>query len=146
MMELLGWLPRHRHRSVPDTADHLEIAAALLLTVWLVLLSTNVGAPIAPFSRPPWPEPPRLYQATNGTSRPAFQFTHQRALANDDFSVFPQPQQTHGLSLPTQLFSYPPINRIHTTNGPSAFRKPSQKRRRENVSRCEGQTSLRPEA
>ena len=34
---------------------------------------------------------------------------------------FSQPQQTHGLSLPTQHFSYPPINRIQTPNGPSAF-------------------------
>ena len=116
-----GGLPRTRHRSIPDTADHLEIAAALLLTIWLIILSTNVGAPTTPFSRLPWPKLSRLYQATKGNSRPAFQFTHQRSLANDDFSVFPQPQQTHGLSLPTQLFSYPPVNRIQTTNGPSAF-------------------------
>ena len=61
-----------------------------------------------------------LPQTTNGTSRPASQFTHQRTQTNDDFSVFPQPQQTHGLSLPTKLFSHPLINRIHTTNGPSA--------------------------
>ena len=53
----LGWLPRTRHRSVLDTADHLEKATALLHTVGLVLLSTNVGAPTAPFSRLPWPEP-----------------------------------------------------------------------------------------
>ena len=33
----------------------------------------------------------------------------------------PQPQQTHGLSLPTQPFSYPVINWIQTPNGPSAF-------------------------
>ena len=117
----LGWLPRQRLRSIPDTADHLEIADALLLTVWLVFLSTNVGLPTSPFSRLPWPEPSRLYQTTNGTSRPAFQFTHQRNLANDDFSVVPQPQQTQGLSLPTQLFSYPPINRTQTPNGHSAF-------------------------
>ena len=32
----------------------------------------------------------------------------------------PQPQRTHGLSLPTQLFRYPPINWIQTTNDPSA--------------------------
>ena len=48
-------------------------------------------------------------------------FAHQRTVANGGFSVFPQPQQTHGLSLPTQLFSYPAINRIQTTNDPSAF-------------------------
>ena len=115
---LLGWL---RRRSVPDTADHLEKATALLLTVWLVLLSTNVGPPTAPFSRLPWPEPSRLYQVSNGTSRPVFQFTYQRNQASDGFSVFPQPQQTHGVSIPTKLFSNPPTSRIQTTNGPSAF-------------------------
>ena len=117
----LGWLHRTRHRSVPDTADHPEKATALLLTAWLVLLSTNVGAPTAPFSRLPWPKLSRPYQATNDTSRSAFQFTHQRTQANDEFSVFPQPQQTRDLSLPTQLFSYPPIDRILATYGPSAF-------------------------
>ena len=33
----------------------------------------------------------------------------------------PQPQRTLGLSLPTQLFSYFPVNRIQTPNGSSAF-------------------------
>ena len=117
----LGWLLWTRHRSVPETADHLEKATALLIMVWLVLLSTTVGAPTAPFSQLPWPKLSRLCQATNGTSRPAFQFTHQRTQANNDFSVFFQPRQTHGLSLPTQLLSYPPINQIHITNGPSTF-------------------------
>ena len=116
----LGWLPRHRHRSIPDTADHLEIAAALL-TGWLVLLSTNVGAPTAPFSRLPWPEPSRLYQAPNGTSRPAFQFTHKRTLANEDFSVFPNHNKpTVYRSRPSSLAT-PPNNRIQTINEPSAF-------------------------
>ena len=52
---------------------------------------------------------------------------HQRYLPAN-FSVyppacpgFPQPQQTRGLSIPTQLFSYPLINRTLATNGPSAF-------------------------
>ena len=35
----LGWLPLTRHRSISDTADHLEKATALLLTVWVFLLS-----------------------------------------------------------------------------------------------------------
>ena len=85
----LGCLPRHCHRSILDTADHVDKAAALLVTIWLVLLSTNVGAPTATFSRQPCPEPPGPYQTTNGTSRPAIQFTHQRTHADDDFSVFP---------------------------------------------------------
>ena len=85
----LGWLPRNSRRSIPDTADHLEKTAALPLTVCITLLSTNVGDPTAPFSRLPWPEPSRLYQITNGTSRPAFLFTHQRTHAAADFSVFP---------------------------------------------------------
>ena len=108
-------------RLAPVSAGYLEEATALLLTVWLVLLSTNVGAATAPFSRLPWPKLSRQYQATKGISRPTFQFTHQRTQANDEFSVFPQPQQTRDLSLPTQLFTYPPINRILATNGPSAF-------------------------
>ena len=122
----LSWLPRARHRSVPYTADHLEKATTLLLTVLLVLFSTNVGAPTAPFLRLPWPEPARLYRATSGTSRSAFQFTHQRTRVNDDFSVFPQPHQYHGSSLPTQLFVYPPINRMQTPTAlqPSSTTQP----------------------
>ena len=115
-----GWPLRQRLRPIPDTADHLEIAAALLLMAWLILLSTNVETATTSFSQLFWPEPSRLYQASNGASRPAFHFTHHRTLANNDFSVFPQSQQTQGLWRLTQLFSPPPINRIQTTNGPSA--------------------------
>ena len=69
-------------RLAPVSADHLEEATAVLLTVWVVIIPTNVGPPTAPFSRLPWPKPSRLYQATNGTSRPAFPLTHQRALVS----------------------------------------------------------------
>ena len=57
----LGWLPRHRHRSILDTADDLEMAAALFITFWFVLLSTNVGGPKAPFSRLHWSGPSHIY-------------------------------------------------------------------------------------
>ena len=112
----LRWFPRTRHRSNPNTADHLEIASALLLTVWLIVLSTNVGAPTVPFSRLPWPEPSFLYQATNGTSRPAFQFTRQRTQANDDFSVFPNHNKpTVCRSRPSALATRPLIGSIPPT-------------------------------
>ena len=72
----------------PDSVEHLEIATAPLLTVWLILLSKKIIAPTVPMSRLPRPEQSRLYQATVGTSRQAFQFTHQCTQAKDDFSVF----------------------------------------------------------
>ena len=46
-------------------------------------------SPTAPFSRLPWPKLSRPCQATNSTSRPAFQCTHQRTQANNDFPSFP---------------------------------------------------------
>ena len=102
-------------RLAPVSANHLEKATALHLTVWLVLLSTKTLQPLPPlfhgypgpnhpaYTRPPTLPPGQLFRSP--TSVP----------------WFPQTQQTHGLSLPTQPFSYPPINRILATNGPSAF-------------------------
>ena len=138
-----GWLPRQRLRPIPDIVDHLEIAAALFLMAWLILLSTDVETATASLSQPFWHEPSRLYQATNGASRPAFQFTHHRTLANNDFSVFPQSQQTQGLWLLTELFGRPPINRIQpptalqpfsTTQARTTFSTTVNRRSRANVS------------
>ena len=145
----LGWLPRHRHRSIlhtalpsrasrihppsppppwrsqcrrrhhplpsppifrrrslgnnyrsPDTAGHLEIATTLSLTVWLILLSTNVGAPTTPShcypgpNHPAFPRPPTVPPASVSVYPPAY--TGQRRLFR-----LPQLQQTPGLSFPT---------------------------------------------
>ena len=72
--------PRHRQPSGGSRRPPLQGMVSPPLA--------NVGAPAAPFSRIPLPEPSRLYQATNGTSRSAFQFIHQRTRVNDDFSRF----------------------------------------------------------
>ena len=54
----LGWLPRNRHRSISDTADHLETAAAVLLTAWVILLRQTLEPLPPPFHGYPGPNHP----------------------------------------------------------------------------------------
>ena len=99
----------------PETDAHLEIAAALFLRVWVILLSTNVGAPTASFygylgsNHPAFTRP----------STVAFQFIRQRMQANDDCLVFPYYSKPSNLlsrpsSLPTPLLTGPkPPTALH---------------------------------
>ena len=90
----------------PDTHDHLVTVTALLFTVWLILLSTNVGAPTAPFHGYPGPN----HAAFRRPTVPPGQLFSLSTSVPGHRQLFhlPQLQQTHGLSLPSQLFTYPP--------------------------------------
>ena len=100
----------------PDTHGHLETVTALLLTVWLSLLSTNVGAPTAPFRgypgpnhaafRPPTVPPGQLFSLSTSVPRSTTTFPPSPTATNPRF-IAPEPA--------------PYLPPIQTTSGPSAF-------------------------
>ena len=102
-----GVLPQSR--LPPVSADHLEEATALLLTVWLVLISTNVGFPTAPFSRLPWHEPPghqrylRASFSVHPPARPGFPNYNKPNVYRSRLSLLATPPSTGSLPLLTAL-------------------------------------------
>ena len=94
-------------------------------TIWTKKLPSSSRSGSIPFLQTLDPLPPPFH-GYPGPNHPAFirpPTVPPGQLFRLPTSVpwFPQPQQPHGLSLPSQLFSCPPINRIKTPNGPSAF-------------------------
>ena len=73
----------------PDTAAHLEMADAILITVGLIILSTNVGVPTAPLHGYPGPNHPAFPVHLRHLPYPIFQCAHQRTQANNVLCVFP---------------------------------------------------------
>ena len=73
--------PLGKRNCPPGTDGHLEIAPAVLLTMWLILFSTSVGAPTAlfygylgpnhaAFTRPPTVPPRQLSSLSSSVRRP----------------------------------------------------------------------------
>ena len=117
----LGCLSRNCHRCIHGIADHVEIATALHLTVWLVLLSKNIRAPSNYLLRLPWPKLPACTRPPTVPPGQPFSIPTSVLRPTTTFPSFPNHKTNNGLLLATQLFTYRPFNPIHCHQRPFGF-------------------------